>query len=155
MRKDLRTSTSRRQSGSRRTRRCTITSGQRIGSLGSPSFTTRWGRVVLIPRDREHGRTPLETANRDAYVPASAAPAFLNDATGGMFLCMGELNSPPLWCPSCGGREYTPVPGGSIGFSHVEVTCDACGTRYRFATNIGTEIGRTEQERRESGDTPG
>jgi hypothetical protein len=35
------------------------------------------------------------------------------------------------------------------------VTCDTCGTRYHFATNIGAQIARTEQHRRERGDTPG
>jgi hypothetical protein len=67
---------------------------------------------------------------------------------------MSEQPSPPLWCPSCGGHQYTRVVGGSIGFSHVEVTCDACGTRYHFATNLGAEFVRKEQERGERGDTP-
>ena len=59
------------------------------------------------------------------------------------------MTEEPLWCPDCGGRDYTPVPGGSIGLSHREVTCDACGKRYYFAENLGAHLARGEQERRD------
>jgi RNase P subunit RPR2 len=58
-----------------------------------------------------------------------------------------------LWCPNCGGHEYTSVAGGSVGLSHVEVSCDSCGTKYRFATNVGANLARAEHEQRER-DTP-
>jgi RNase P subunit RPR2 len=62
---------------------------------------------------------------------------------------MSEPSSSPLWYSNCGGREWTRVPGGRISFSDVEVTCDACGTRYRFAENLGAHFARAEQERLE------
>jgi hypothetical protein len=55
----------------------------------------------------------------------------------------------PLWCPTCGGREWTPVPGGTSGFSQIEVTCDLCEERYLFALNFFMQLARAEQERRE------
>jgi hypothetical protein len=61
---------------------------------------------------------------------------------------VSESTSEPLWCPNCGGHENTPVPGGLVGFSQLEVTCDDCGERYIFAINFGAWLARKEQERR-------
>jgi hypothetical protein len=49
-----------------------------------------------------------------------------------------------LSCPSCGGRETTLVPGGSIGWSEMEVTCDDCGEQYMFAINFFAWLARAE-----------
>ena len=49
-----------------------------------------------------------------------------------------------LWCPKCGAHECTPVPGGKVGWSNMEVVCDGCGHRYDFATNLGAELARDE-----------
>ncbi len=51
-----------------------------------------------------------------------------------------------LWCPKCGGHNYTRPPGGKIGFSQVEVVCDDCGHRYGFAVNLGAQLARDEAE---------
>jgi hypothetical protein len=141
-----------------------------LGEWGGPARLTNALAIALGFTDETHLhneakriRTLLDDGALltplDAERPLAATEiVFASDVFGSgveCSICMSEPTSPPLLCPSCGGREYTPVPGGSIGFSHVEVTCDACGTRYRFATNIGTQIARTEQERRERGDTPG
>ena len=67
---------------------------------------------------------------------------------------MSEPSSWPLWCPNCGGRAWTRGPCGRISFSEVEVTCDACGTRYLFAENIGAHIARAAQERLEQESSP-
>jgi transcription elongation factor Elf1 len=49
-----------------------------------------------------------------------------------------------LWCPKCGGHNYTPVPGGKVGFSIRQVVCDDCGHRYDLHTHLGAEIARVE-----------
>jgi len=55
-----------------------------------------------------------------------------------------------LWCPKCGGHDYTRPPGGGIGFSQMEVVCDGCGYRYWFSTNLGAEFARDEWEAQQS-----
>ena len=56
-----------------------------------------------------------------------------------------------LWCPSCDGHDYTPLPGGKIGFSSIEVLCDDCGHRYMFAVNIGAQLAREEEPQAQQG----
>jgi hypothetical protein len=58
-----------------------------------------------------------------------------------------------LWCPNCGGRDYTRDPEGTVGLSLMDVICDACGERYVLAVNLGAWIARSEflERERESG----
>jgi transcription elongation factor Elf1 len=51
-----------------------------------------------------------------------------------------------LWCPKCGGHNYTQPPGGKVGLSTIEVVCDDCGHRYEFAVNLGAQFARDEWE---------